>query len=266
MIQNLYLILFLYGRSRNDEHFQYFSDLRKIFEKFPDIKAKVKALFDTLVQCHEAEDVVVKKIKKNDLTKIVTAFRKNRRRTYRGLINAHHSMMNHFDPMNYEAAERIKVVLDTYGNVTRKPLNEETSAIYNLIKELNENHLADVKYLKLTDWLDRLSAENDALNSAVLDRDHKNALKPKAKVKEARAATDEAYLALSKCINGLILYEGKGEYNDFVSDVNKTTERFNLTMMQRLGRAKAKKGDKTPDKEPEKPKTPDSNDSTMQIP
>jgi hypothetical protein len=44
------------------------------------------------------------------------------------------SLLKHFETAKRQAAERLQIVFNTYGNVAIKFLNEETNAIYNLLR------------------------------------------------------------------------------------------------------------------------------------
>ncbi|MDR2910270.1 MAG: DUF6261 family protein [Bacteroidales bacterium] len=54
----------------------------------------------------------------------------------------------HFTESVRTAARRLQIVFDTYGNVAAKTLNEETSAITNLIQELAGTYSEDTKTVR----------------------------------------------------------------------------------------------------------------------
>jgi hypothetical protein len=71
------------------------------------------------------------------------------------------SGLNHFDPAKREAARRIEIVLDNYGNIAAKALDQETAAIDDLLRELRSgDYPALVDSLALADWLVQLDVEN----------------------------------------------------------------------------------------------------------
>ena len=97
-----------------------------------------------------------------------------------------------------------------------------------------------VRRLKLSDWLDRLDAENQAVNSVLSDRDDESNAKAQLSMKTVRFNTDKAYTNIVKAINGLILAEGETLYASFVIKVNRLTDRFHHSMAQSKGQ-KSKK-------------------------
>ena len=237
----LRLILFYFKRSHNNENFQYYTELKDVFKNFDAIRLKIAPLVATFLKCYEAEDEVLQKISKLDTTDFISAARKGRQNRFRGLTTVNRGMSYHFEEFYTQASHRLQIVFDTYGNIIKLPLNEETSAIYNLVQELYKNYAKDLQYLGLTDWVDRLSAENEGVERLIKERDDRNAIKTKYKMKEARAATDQAYVAIMNRLNALIEVEGEEAYTDFIIKMNLITKRYNLAIAQREGRAKAKK-------------------------
>ena len=233
--------VFQYNHSRNDENYQYYSNLRSLLAEYDSLSKKITALVSAFLKCLEIEDDVLKKIAANTVTFNVNMAVRQRKKTYRAMMTAHKSMSMHFDSEVVEAARRLKVVFNSYGNLAKKPLNEETSGIYNLVQELRKNYSEDLQDTKLNDWIDRLEGENYAVDSILMQRDKQTASKTKLKMKDVRTNTDKAYLAILERLNAMIVMEGEAEYEDFVAQYNVLTDRFNHAIAQRRGRAKAKK-------------------------
>ena len=121
---------------RNNEHFQFYTEVKKLIEEATPQTLKVEKLFPEYLVHYQDEDEALKKITKNsfsDLRKDADAVQDA---TFGGMSEMVSAMQNHFDKTKAEAARRLKIVFDTYGNVARLPLNEETSAITNLVQDL----------------------------------------------------------------------------------------------------------------------------------
>jgi len=86
----------------------------------------------------------------------------------RGMVNVVKSALRHFDAAVRRAAERVKIVLDTYGNVTVKPLDEETSAITNILQDLGGEYRADALLVGLDRWMAELSHANERFKMLML--------------------------------------------------------------------------------------------------
>ncbi len=63
---------------------------------------------------------------------------------FRGMADAVRSAQNHFRPEARATAERAANTVNAYGNVAKLGDVEETSALKNLFKDLNEKHGEDV--------------------------------------------------------------------------------------------------------------------------
>jgi flagellar capping protein FliD len=62
-------------------------------------------------------------------------------------------------------------------------------------------------------------------------------------MRECRAETERAYGEIVEGISARIRLEGDAEYREFVSKINSFVDKYNDTVAQREGRAKAKKKD-----------------------
>jgi hypothetical protein len=133
------------------------------------------------------------------------------------------------------------VLFDTYGNLAVKPINEETSGIYNLLQELNGKYAEDVRKTGLTAFAVKLDAENKTVENLVRERNDQNAAKTKLKVKACRANTDKVYHEIVERINALIVINGEAEFAGFVDKLNAFIDMYNNLDAQRAGRNKAKK-------------------------
>jgi len=147
-----------------------------------------------------------------------------------------------------EAARKLKIVFDRFGNVAQLPLNEETSAIYNLVQEVMENHVSDADKLGLKPWMNKLNADNKAYEALVTGGYEEEATKSELKVKATRAEVDKVVHQIIERIEALIVIEGADNYSEFVRRLNLIFERYANTLAQRQGIAKAKREkEKNPD-------------------
>ena len=226
---------------RNNEHFQYFRAVTALIEDADPVKLKIADLYAIFKQAFEMEDMVHLKIAKSSLTEKIAAADHRRDTTFRGINYILLGLLCHFDSVIIDAATRVKIVVDSYGNITKLPLNEETSAIYNLVQELLEKHEKDLEILKLDQWVYRLGAENDGYDALVMDRYAETAGRTQLTMKKCRAETDRIYNLIVERINAYIVTEGDAAYADFVGKLNAVIEKYENTMSMRKGRAKGKK-------------------------
>jgi len=220
---------------RNNEHFQFHTEVKDLISGTAD-SINIQEQFARFLVCYNNEDESLKKIIKSATTAEIEIADRSRDLIFSGMVGINKASLNHFDPDTIAAAKRLKVVFDTYGNLAVKPLNEETSAIYNLLQELKGISLQDIRAVGLENWVNKLEETNKAFDTLVKARNTENAAKTHLKMKECRTETDKAYSDIVERINALILLEGETKYADFVNKLNTFTEKYNNTVAQRQGR------------------------------
>ena len=226
---------------RNNEHFQFHTEFRDLVEEQSPVVLNILSQYSNYVPCYANEDAVLQKIVKSATTENIDAADKTRDGTFRGMVDTNRGALNHFDSEVRAAAKRLQVVFDTFGNLSAKPLNEETSAIYNLLQEINANYMADAQKVGIVDWVTELDANNKALDALVKSRNDENAAKTELKMKETRVETDKWYTTIVERINALIIVEGANAYEVFVRKLNGYIDKYNDIVAQRYGKAAAKK-------------------------
>ena len=227
---------------RNNEHFQCQSEFKSLLEVSDPGKMKIGPLFyDTYIPLYNAEDEALIKIIKNTFSDQRSDADRLRDQTFRGSVDTINAGQNHFDPEVKEAARKLKIVFDRFGNVAQLPLNEETSAVYNLVQEVMENHVSDADKLGLKPWMNKLNADNKAYEALVTGGYEEEATKSELKVKATRAEVDKVVHQIIERIEALIVIEGADNYSEFVRRLNLIFERYANTLAQRQGIAKAKK-------------------------
>jgi hypothetical protein len=223
-------------RLRNNEHFQFHTEFRDLVTGARPEMLNIEDSFETYLVCYANEDVAFQKIVKSATTAEIEAADKSRDQIYRGMADTNKAAVNHFDGEISAAARRLKIVFDTYGNLSAKPLNEETSAIYNLLQELTGNYAADVQKVGLSAWVTQLDVENKAFDALMKSRVDEQAAKTELKMKQTRNDTDKAYAVIVERINALIVVEGAANYETFVRKLNIVINTYKNLLAQRKGK------------------------------
>ncbi|MBP1616884.1 MAG: hypothetical protein H6Q14_711 [Bacteroidetes bacterium] len=232
---------------RNNEHFQFHTEVKGLIADTNPAVIKLENQFPAYVALYQDEDTALKRIVKNSFSTLRVDADLARDRTFSGLAAASSAALNHFDPTVEEAARRLKIVFDTYGNVARLPLNEETAAITNLLQELKGKYAPEIQTVGLGGWVDQLAADNTAYSDLVKSGRDEDAERTEIVVKEARNAIDKTYRQLVERVEALIVVEGEAAFAEFVRKLNLIVDKYNLTLAQRKGisEANAKKKEKT---------------------
>ena len=225
---------------RNDEHFQFCTEFRDLLKANNPTALKVAAQFNAFLLLYKQEDEALKKIMKSGFTDDMQDADKRRDVTFRGMVDANRAALNHFSATVLAAAKRLKIVFDTYGNLAAKPLNEETSAIYNLLQELKGNYAADVATVKLGDWVTELEANNKAFDTLVKERYDETASRTELILRGVRKQVDAAYRSVIERIDAFAVVEDNPEaFATFIRKWNVVVEKYNNTIAQRQGRKKS---------------------------
>ena len=234
---------------RNNEHFQYVSDVAKIIKEIAaDTAAKIKPQTDAFVAAIADEDTVLTKIMKSVLTAKIAEADAVRDAVFRGLTDSVKSTRNHFLEAVREAAIRVWNTLDAYKNAAAMSNVEETSALYNLITDLQTKHAEDVITLNLPQWIQEVKKANKAVDDLLLSRDAEITERPTEDMKDVRRRTDDAYRVVVLVIEALSVMETGATadaLNAVIAKLNTTIERYNNIIATRKGRAAAKKEDET---------------------
>ena len=229
---------------RNDEHFQFNTEFRDAVIKFGAAILGIEPQFDIFLPIYEQEDQALKKIMKSAITAEIQTADQRRDQLFRGMTDANKAALNHFRTEVQQAARRIKILLDTYGNLAQKPLNEQTSGVYNLLQDMREKYANDTATAGLNEWMDELQAANEAFGNLMKDRYEETAMRTDLVLKEVRAQVDAAYRTITERINALVVVEGEQAYSEFIKYCNTIIAKYAATLAQRAGRTAAKKTEK----------------------
>lgn len=225
-------------RLHNEEHFQFNTSFKDLVVKSTPAALKIEALFTTYLASYANELEALNLVKKSAISDDLTEADVARDSIFRGMSDAIKSAMNHFNADMREAANRLQILLDRYGNVSAKTFEAETGAINSLVADLNKDYTADVSKLQLAPWISELALRNKAFDDLKNNRYSAEASKTMLRMKDERQKVDIAYRALVERLNALIIVEGEVAYTDFVSELNKRIESFSNTIAMRKGKLK----------------------------
>ena len=122
------------------------------------------------------------------------------------------------------------LVFDTYGNLATQPLNEETSAINNLLQELEGKYANDAETVGIKQWVAELKKRNNALSELMKNRFDESVSKSDIVVKEARAELDKAYRTITEKIDALVIVDGVKTYENFIRTWNAVIDKYAISL------------------------------------
>lgn len=221
---------------RNEEYFQFYSEFKALVEQYTPEALNIENLFITFTGLYSDMDEAMDIIRKSDSTEKISNADIERDGTFRGFADAVKSAYNHFNKDKQEAAKRLQIIFDHYGNIARKPYDEETASIYNFLQEINTRQ-ADIALLGLSDWITQLEMENNNFDALMKTRYEESASKTNLKMKQVRAEADRCYRDILDRIDALITINGETAYAPFMEALNVRIERYENLLAQRRGKA-----------------------------
>ena len=205
---------------RNGAHFQFHTEFKELVERIGADSIKIEAQFNDYLSLYKNVDDGLNKITKSAITRQIEEADKARDKIWSGLVEMNKAATKHFDSGIREAAERLKILFDTYGNLAIKPLNEETSSIYNILQELEGKYAADAKIVGIEQWVAELKTCNNKLSNLMQERFEESASKSNIVLKTARAELDKSYNKITERLNALVIVEGIAGYETFIKTWN----------------------------------------------
>jgi len=222
----------------NETHVSLHEGLKRVFLKFNLQLLGILLLYELYCSAFDEELASLDFIRKSEFTKQISEQDRVRDEIFRGLVDSVKAATNHFDPQYREAAYRLQDVLGHYGNVAKKTLDEETSAINDLILELQTPSLAAaVTLLGLNVWQTKLGDENAKFEELMAQRYTETAEKPTVRMRTSRVAVDKYYVAIVHQVENLAL-TGNAEVENLVKEMNAVIERFKHILAQERGAKK----------------------------
>jgi hypothetical protein len=233
-MENEMIVRLNYSHLRNETYVELHDAFKHVFTVFPPSQLGIAPQHAVYQSCYgevvAALDVVVK----SGYTGQLDEQDRVRDRIFRGLDDAVKSALNHFNPDKREAARLIEIVLDRYGNIAAKAVDQETAAIDDLVRELQSgNYPALTTTLALTDWTEQLQTENKRFKDLMTARYGEAAQRPATNMKAARAATDKAFRELIRRLEALALVNGTKDYEALFRELNAVLERHKNLLARR---------------------------------
>lgn len=234
-----------FPRLRNEEHFQFGTDMITLFnQNFIQRSVEAATLYskyDEYTQLLEKEDMLIERIKKNMLTDPIGDADRLRDNTASGVSHIANAYAFNANPEKVEAARKIKIIIKHYGNLREKSYNEETASIYNFIQDVRNTCADEMELIGLTPWIEEFEEQNRAFEELMNQRFNEQANQDDSDLRELRKQVDKVFAELRDFIEAINLMSGGVTYTDLINQMNQRIEYYKNTLATRKGRADAKK-------------------------
>jgi hypothetical protein len=231
---------FILSPLHNEEHFEFSTEFKDLVIRFTPAQLGVSDLFNGMyLPKYALEDEAFLFIRKSSLTVKLSEYDFRRDQSVIGITHVVNGFTHHFRPEIADAAARIHIILDSYGNIARKSYDKETADITSLVQELRGPYAHDVEILNLREWLDELDTTNQEFDSMRKERYTESAEKPEVRMKNVRVDIDKVYRMIVGQINTRIAIEGEDKYLPFVKELNLRIDHYKSRIAQRKSSQKS---------------------------
>lgn len=224
-------------RLRNDDHYQFFSDVVTLGEKYFSSATPVDQEFQEIKLEREEESKLMGIGKGSLLTKEVNSADRQRGKTWLAIRRKTEAFL--LSPFSDEvrSAEVVRKIIRTYGDPRNLSFNEESSIDSRLTKDLlNDENVTHTKKLNLVDWVQELVQENNSFIDVLNERNEEITSRDKGKVLDVRQRLDSAYVIFAEKINATVVLNQASEgIRKFVSELNGKIKYYNNTLNRRHG-------------------------------
>lgn len=219
---------------QNPEHFALMTDVVKLLKeaKIPQL-ADVQAKMETLVA---NEDAAQQQIRKSEHTENLINLDEKRDKIYRGMVLRLQSEQLSPDEAKAAAANKLMIVVNTYGNFTAHNYQKETAEIYNLVQDFKaESMMPNVEAAGVKDWLQWLETANNDFNNLFANRRDEYAAQPVYDLKNIRKDLDAQFRKLQHTIEALQILNPSDALTVLTSKLDTSIQKWKDIMAQRNG-------------------------------
>ena len=231
------IVRFAYEHLRNETHVSYHEDFNAIVGKYDPETLGIAVPYAVYTPLFTDEKAALDQILKSQYTAQIDEFDRQRDSLIRGFTDTVTAALHHFDPDKRQAAQKLHDILDHYGNIAHKSLNDETAAIEDLHTELmkQDNYMA-VAALGLGDWLGQLVQINRNLAALMLTRIDETAKRPDLHMRSIRKEVDRAFRSILDLLEALVRVNGEDTDKAFIAELNALSEKYKDNLAQEAGR------------------------------
>lgn len=221
---------------RNEEHFQFGTDILKILSDHNPEALKIQHEVLNYADCQAQEGILLNQISTSASTKSLAELDGERDDLFRGLVLTAKGALYHFDAEKRSRAGKLSIILAEYGNIARKSYDAESAALSKLTAEAKSIYKDVFEGVGLLEWIDRLEAVNNEFQAVMHERYQETAEKQEGSLREFRLESDAAYLSLMDKLDAFMLITGDAMYAACIKELNACAKRYENMLAMRKGR------------------------------
>ncbi|MHB9294732.1 hypothetical protein PilKf_00457 [Pillotina sp. SPG140] len=138
-----------------------------------------------------------------------------------------HSALYSTDHDVVAAAERVRIILKKYGDVSNKAYNDQAGDVKAILENLDGDYAADVNKLELGPRCAELQNAYNEFAELLKERDAAQLEKPAENFREVRRGIEDVYHNIADIVNANALLGSSPEFGAFIDALNPEIERLN---------------------------------------
>ena len=185
----------------------FFGQIKSVFLSYTALVTALGNVWTAFINALAAFDDAYAQTRKWLQTDELQELDKSRDGAVRGFMNALKALQASPNATKAAAAKRVQFVCDKYTVETGDEYMKETTAVTQMIQDMEANSQADLALTGLDEWLTDLKAKNEAFLAKMNERTDEQTGVQKGIVRETRLQVEEAYRNLMKLINAMAICE-----------------------------------------------------------
>jgi hypothetical protein len=199
------------NRLRNEEWFGLYAELRQLVSIYGADALGITTLMDLLEPLHDKTDYLLEITRKSTYTARLKEADKERNTYFRSLYGVVKNSRKLPLAADKTAAERLFILLAGYRKTAiNSSYAEESSAMFNLLQDLQGAYSADITQLSLGKWVENLNIAEQKFRDTLAIRDKESADKPTEHLTKIRPKVDHLYKSISHILYAKLVGDGLG--------------------------------------------------------
>jgi hypothetical protein len=216
-----------YENLRNEAHVELNETVIAAIDKYNVAQLGIGDVYAGYRQLVTTEVSLLDMMLRSEYTVEIHAQDRVRDQLFRGLSDAVNSGLNHFDAEKREAAGKLSVIFDHYGNITTRTLDEETAVLDDFLRELaTDTASVCLQTLGLADWTEQLEQENRKFKELMQAHYSETAQRPSLRIHAVRHDVDRALRTIFNFLDVMVTVHGLAPYELLIGELNAVFERY----------------------------------------
>ena len=218
----------IHNRMDNTSVLGFFMQIKDIYDVNTALTTAMAGVWTAFTGALNAFDVAYAQTRKWMQTEEIDNLDKTRDSAVRAFMNAMKAMLASPNDTKAAAAKRIKFVRDKYEVNAEDEYMKETTAISQMVQDMEANCTADLATTGLDEWFADMKAKNEAFLDKMNERTEEQAGQQKGIVRETRNQAEAAYRDLMKLLNAMSIceYPSGIDFGNTIDHLNAEIEHY----------------------------------------